>query len=361
MTQEANFYFIYGSDAWAVRQRAEALAEALTADGRKLEIFQPPGTTVADAERCLRELRESLRSPDLFAPERVFWLRSVDFLADTPAGRSDTVRSAVEDFLETWSLFGKPPCLCSACPIDRRTGIFKKLSGLGHAEFFPEAKTLAEVLPWLRELCREDAITLEEEAAELLGERVGFSRQALAPEIEKLRLYAGPGGHITPDEVRALVPELLPDEFFEVVGLFYAADLKKALRGLERYFLYYREARPLLAALQHRNRLMLTLRHGVDSGALTLRSGHLSSGEWEALAARHQPRFPPREKNHFCVFQANVWYLSRLARDLAHFSLAALLEFQKNFVEAFAELVRFHEHPEAVMQKLFRRCLPPPS
>ncbi|MDR2377790.1 MAG: hypothetical protein LBD54_03515 [Puniceicoccales bacterium] len=356
MGETPRFYFLYGGDAYAVRRRAEELSQELTREGQSLEIFQASGPTAADAERCLKELREALRSRDLFAPQRVFWLKQIDFLADSPTGHSEAVRQALEEFIANWKALDEPLCICSACPVDRRTRIFKQLCALGRAEFFPEAKTPAEALPRLRELAQREGVALEDGAAELLVERVGLSHQALAQEVEKLALYAGPGGRINPSLVQELVPELQPDEFFETVELFYAADLTQSLRSLERYFIHTREARPLLAALQQRNRLLLVLRYGVDTGALTLHSQRLSQTEWEAMAARYQSLFPPKEKNGFQVFQANFWYLSRLARDLAPFSLAALLAFQQEFIETFFQLIRFHEHAEELMQKLFRRC-----
>ncbi|MDR3143537.1 MAG: hypothetical protein LBT57_01660 [Puniceicoccales bacterium] len=357
MGESPRFYFLYGNDAYGLRRRAEELSQELTQGGQSLEIFQAQGTTVTDAEQCLRNLQDSLRSRDLFASQRVFWLKQIDFLADSPIGHSEAMGRALEEFIATWKALGEGPCICSACPVDRRTRIFKQLCALGQAEFFPEAKTLAEVLPRLRKMVQRESVTLEDGTAELLIERVGLSHQALAQEIEKLSLYVGPGGHLTPALVRELVPELQPDEFFEAVELFYAADLAQALRGLERYFIHHREARPLLAALQQRNRLMLVLRYGVDTEALTLRPQRLSQAEWEAMAAHYQSLFPPKEKNGFQVFQANFWYLSRLAGDLAPFSLAALLSFQQEFIETFSQLIRFHEHAEELMRSLFRRCL----
>ncbi|MDR0728348.1 MAG: hypothetical protein LBF21_01910 [Puniceicoccales bacterium] len=356
MGASPRFYFLYGNDAYAIRRRAEELSRELTRAGQSLEIFQARGPTVAEAERCLKELQEALRSGDLFAPQCVFWLKQIDFLADSPTGHSEAVHRALEAFIATWKALGEPPCLCSACPVDRRTRIFKQLCALGQAEFFPEAKTPAEALPRLRQMLQSEGIVPEDGAAELLVERVGLSHQALAQEVEKLALYAGPGERITPALVRELVPELQPDEFFEAVELFYAADLASALRGLERYFVHTREARPLLAALQQRNRLMLVLRYGVDTGALMLHSQRLSQTEWEAMAAQHQSLFPPKEKNGFQVFQANFWYLSRLAKDLAPFSLATLLAFQQAFVGTFSQLIRCHEPAEELMRQLFRRC-----
>jgi DNA polymerase-3 subunit delta len=354
MMAHDRFYFFYGHDAYAVQQRAEEWIDTLTADSYMLEIFQPQGTAISDVERCFQEFQNAVQNLDLFSHRRVFWLRHIHFLADTPTGRSETVHELVEAFLKQWESSSEDICIWSACPVDRRTKIFKQLSGLGHSEFFPEAKTLSEILPWIRHTNLSHHITMEEEAMELLCCRVGLSKQSLVQEIEKLSLYGGMDGHITVQAVKELVPELIPGEFFEAVDLFYAADLEKALQGLRHYFATYREARPLLGALQHRNRLMLVLRYGLDTGALPFKGQRLSKTEWENFSAPYGSLFPQKGKNSFQIFQQNFWYLSRIAQDVIHFSFATLLDFQKQVMEVFFQIIRFHDHMESIMEQFFR-------
>jgi DNA polymerase-3 subunit delta len=348
------FHFFYGNDAYAIQKRSQALCDALIQDAYALEIFQPQGTAIADVERCFQELQHALQNLDLFSRRRVFWLRHINFLADTPTGRSERVQELVKAFWEQWENSQEDICIWSACPIDRRTKIFKQLSSLGQAEFFPEAKTFPEILPWIRHSCSSYHITMDEEAAELLCRRVGFSQQALMQEIEKLSLYAEIDSSITPQIIQELVPELIPSEFFEAVDLFYAADPEKALRGLQHYFTYYREARPLLSALQHRNRLMLVLRYGMETGALSSPKQRLSKAEWEKLSSQYSSLFPQKEKNSFQIFQQNFWYLSRIAQDAVHFSFATLLDFQKQLLEVLRQTIRFHEHRESILGQFFR-------
>ncbi|MDR0444724.1 MAG: DNA polymerase III subunit delta [Puniceicoccales bacterium] len=352
--ESGRFYFLYGNDAYAIQQRAQEVANTFTQDTYTVEIFQPQGTAIADAERCLWEAQNAMRYRDLFSPRRVLWLRHIDFLADTPTGRSEVVREAIETFLSSWQHAEEMICILSACPVDRRTKIFKQLDSLGHSEFFPEAKTSTELLPWVRKTCQQHSITIDEEALELLCHRVGFSRQALSQEIEKLSLYIGINGHITLQEIQKLVPELIPGEFFEAVDLFYSADLETALQGLRRYFIYHKEARPLLSALQHRNRLMIALRYFVETGELHLRQQRLSKSEWEQLAAQYSSLFSQEEKSSFHIFQQNFWYLSRLAKEVTHFPLEVLLRFQKKFTEILFKMIRFHDHTASIMEELFR-------
>ncbi|MDR2420202.1 MAG: hypothetical protein LBD40_02715 [Puniceicoccales bacterium] len=354
MTVDDRFYFFYGHDAYAVQQRAEEWIDTLTADSYVLEIFQLQGTTISDVERCLQELQNAMQNLDLFSHRRVFWLRHIHFLADSPTGRSERVHELIETFLEQWKNSSEDICIWSACPVDRRTKIVKQLVALGHSEFFPEAKTFPEVLPWIRRTGQLHHVTMEEEAMELLCCRVGFSKQSLAQEIEKLSLYGGTDGHITAQEVKELVPELIPGEFFEVVDLFYAADLEKAVQALQHYFTTYHEARPLLSALQYRNRLMLMLRYGLDTGALSFKGQRLSKAEWENFSASYASLFPQKEKNSFQIFQQNFWYLSRIVQDVVHFSFATLLDFQKQLIEIFFQIIRFHDHTESILEQFFR-------
>jgi DNA polymerase-3 subunit delta len=352
--ESGRFYFLYGNDAYAVQQRAQEVANTFVKNAYTVEIFQPQGTTIADAERCLQEAQNAMRYRDLFSLHRILWLRHVDFLTDTPTGRSEVVREAIEIFLSSWQHSEETICILSACPVDRRLKVFKQLDSLGHSEFFPEAKTSTELLPWIRKTCQQHSIMMDEEAVDLLCHRVGFSRQALSQEIEKLSLFSGTDGHITPREIRELVPELIPGEFFEAVDLFYSDDLEAALQGLRRYFIYHKEARPLLSALQHRNRLMIALRYFAETGELHLQQQRLAKSEWEQLATQYNSLFPQEEKSSFHIFQQNFWYLSRLAKEVTHFSLEVLLHFQKKFTDILSRMIRFHDHTAILMEELFR-------
>ena len=67
-------------------------------------------------------------------------------------------------------------------------------------------------------------------------------------------------GRIEEDDVREMVPDSLDSDFFETTDVFFTGNLQSTLDSIGRYFFTNKEARPLLASLQSRNRLLIQLR-----------------------------------------------------------------------------------------------------
>ena len=57
-------------------------------------------------------------------------------------------------------------------------------------------------------------------------------------------------------------------DFFEAAEAFFSGDLKWTLAALHRHFFSGGDARPVIAALQNRNRILLQVRALVDAGAV---------------------------------------------------------------------------------------------
>jgi len=87
---------------------------------------------------------------------------------------------------------------------------------------------------WARRLAEEAGLKVDARILEALMLRVGPDLQLLSQEIEKLRIFAGAGGKVTPEDVEALVGETRSTTVFAFCDALGGRDLAGALRGLRR-------------------------------------------------------------------------------------------------------------------------------
>ncbi len=115
----------------------------------------------------------------------------------------------------------------------------------------------------IRDLLHEQEVTLEPGAAEWLSGHLGSDRVALRGEIEKLALYAGPGGVATLEAAQACIGDTVSLQLEDALFAATAGDLAALDRTLERALAEGVNAiaviRPALSHLQrlHQARLLV--------------------------------------------------------------------------------------------------------
>jgi DNA polymerase-3 subunit delta len=368
MAGARNFTFICGQDDYLVTRAGEqAFAELAkdVADEFSREVISGFAGNVGEVETALLRFRESVQTVPMFGGKRAVWLRDVNFLADTVTGRADGTLKVVEQLQEI--LAGLNPeetgVLVTAAPVDRRRTFPKwceKNSNFtlvgGDAEgggemlagvVIAEAKTLgAGFAPG---------------AVELLLARVGANTRLLVEETRKLSAYAEKNGEaaavITEENVAELTPNTAEGDFFETAEAFFSGDLKWTLAALHRHFFAGGDARPVISALQNRNRLLLQVRTLIDAGEVRLGARGLDG--IQKAAAAYAARFgeAAAEKSSYNVFAQNPWYLGKLAGTGRLPTLRRLIDNQQDFIAAFAEIVRRPNEQEEVLRDMAVRCL----
>src|SRR6185436_14695931 len=123
-----------------------------------------------------------------------------------------------------------------------------------------------------------------------------------------------------------------------------------------QFFAEPNATRPILAALQNRNRILLQVRALLDAGEVRVGSRGLD-GLPRAQAAFGQHFTGAAEKSSFNLFSQNPWYLGKLAGGAKLPALRRLIDNQQEFVAAFAEIVARPREQEAVLRDLAVRCL----
>ncbi|HZZ56523.1 MAG TPA: DNA polymerase III subunit delta [Opitutaceae bacterium] len=357
------FTFICGADDFLVgrlgKERYSALA-ADTADEFSREIIDGFAANVGEVESAVARFREAVQTVPLFGGKRVVWLKDVNFLADTVTGRAEGTLVQVESLQELLGALAadETAVLITAAPVDRRRAFLKWCEK--HADFTlagdggdSSAEGLAGLV--LAE-ARAAGAAFEPGAVDLLLAKTGANSRLLVEEIRKLATHAGERA-ITEADVADLTANVAEGDFFESAEAFFSGDLPRTLSALHRHFFAGGDGRPVIAALQNRNRILLQVRALLDAGEI--RSGPRGVTGLAEAAGRHRDRYAEAaaEKSAYNVFSQNPWYLGKLVGGARIPSLRRLIDNQRELIAAFEELVRRPHEQEEVLRDLAVRCL----
>jgi DNA polymerase-3 subunit delta len=358
------FTFLCGADDFLVGRLARERFDALAADVPDefaREVVNGFAGNVGEAAGAVNRFREAVQTVAMFGGRRLVWLKDVNFLADSVTGRAEGTLRAVEDLQQVLAAVNPEETLVlvSASPVDRRRSFpkwcekqadFTLVGGDGEAG----GEALAAVA---RAEAQGLGTRFEPGAVELLLAKVGANTRLLVEEVNKLAAYAGEGEAITEEHVAELTPNAAEGDFFESAEAFFSGDLRWTLAALGRHFFAGGDARPVISALQNRNRILLQVRALLDAGEVRLGPRGLD-GMPRAAAAFGRHFTGAAEKSSFNLFSQNPWYVGKLAGGARLPSLRRLIDNQREFLHAFAEIIRRPDEQEAVLRDLAVRCLP---
>ncbi len=362
MPAAKNFTFICGSDDFLVGRLGQARFDALAAeipDEFSREVLSGFAGNVGEVEAAVNRFRESVQTVSMFGGRRVIWLKDVNFLADTVTGRAESTLKLVEDLQQI--LEGVNPddtaVLLTAAPVDRRrsfpkwcekTADFALVGGDDGDGAALDGVILAEA--------KAVGASLSPDAARLLLAKIGANTRLLVEEVRKLATYVGEGETIEDTHVAELTPNVAEGDFFEAAESFFSGDLKWTLAALQRHFFAGGDARPVISALQNRNRILLQVRALVDAG--DVRIGPRGLDGFPKAQAAHAGKFTgATEKSSYNLFTQNPWYLGKLAGSAKLPSLRRLIDNQQELIGAFEEIIRRPHEQEEVLREMTVRCL----
>ncbi len=362
MAPAKNFTFICGPDDFLVgrlgKDRFAKMAEEAGADEFAREVINGFAANVGEVETAVNSFREAVQTMSMFG--RVVWLKDVNFLADTVTGRAESTLKLVEDLQQILESVNPDDTavLVTAAPVDRRRSFPRWCEknadfALAGGDGDNASEALAGVV-----LAEAKAIgaTFAPGAVELLLAKVGANTRLLVEETHKLAAYAGDGAAIAEADVAELTPNVAEGDFFEAAEAFFSGDLKWTLGALHRHFFGGGDARPVISALQNRNRILLQVRALLDSGEARL--GPRGLDGIPRAAAEHAAKFTgATEKSSFNLFSQNPWYLGKLAGNAKLPTLRRLIDNQQELIVAFEEIIRRPHEQEEVLREFAVRCL----
>jgi DNA polymerase III subunit delta len=363
---EQRFTFIGGSDDFIVgrmgRERFEAVADGLDEFSR--EVISGFAGTVAEVEAAVNRCREAVQTISMFGGRRVVWLKDVNFLADSVTGRAEGTLTQVEALQELLAAINpsEVTVMITAAPVDRRRSFAKWCEAHADYTFVGSDEKKGGPPPSLELAaaeCHALGVSIEPDALELLIAKIEGNTRLLVEELRKLAAYLDDGESVIRSEhVLELVANFGSGDFFEAAEAFFAGDLKWTLEAIRRHFFAGNDARPLLSSLQNRNRLLIQVRALADAGEVRVGARGIDKGSFDKAAGTHAGAFAGlKEKSNFNVFTQNPWYLGKLIGTRELPPLRKLIDWQREFIRAFEELLSRPEEQEEIARGLAVRCL----
>ncbi len=363
MASAKKFTFIAGSDDFLVsrlgKERYDALAAEIT-DEFSRETINGFAANVGEVETAINRFRDSVQTVSMFGGRRLVWFKDVNFLADTVTGRAESTLALVADLQALLESVNpdETAILITAAPVDRRRSFPKWCEKNG--DFALAGGDADSASDALAGVALAEACTLGVKfglgAVDLLLAKVGANTRLIVEETNKLATYAGEGATIEEAHVAELTANTAEGDFFEAAEAFFSGDLQWTLAALRRHFFTGGDARPVISALQNRNRILLQVRALVDSGDVRLGPRGLD-GMPKAQAAHGSKFVGATEKSSYNLFSQNAWYVGKLAGNGKLPTLRRLIDNQQDFIVAFEEIIQRPHEQEEVLRELAVRCL----
>ena len=366
-TATKNFVFICGADDFIVnrvgKERFDALVTETGADDFSREVVSGFAANVDEVETAVNRFRDAVQTVPMFGGKRVVWLKDVNFLADTVTGRADGTLKQVEALQELLdkAKVDEVTIVITAAPVDRRRSFPKWCEG--NADFTLAGGDGESAGEGLAMVALAEAKGFESSfgpgALELLLQKVGANTRLLTEETRKLATFAGAGGVIEEAQVEELTPNFAEGDFFAAAERFFAGDLRGTLVELQRHFFAGGDARPILIALQNRNRILIQVRVLIDAGELRSPGPYgFDKAAWAKAQSAYAEHFAGDvEKSAYHLFTQNQWYVGKLVGAGKLPGLRRLIDNQQEFVGAFEAIIRRPNEQEVVLRDMAVRCL----
>lgn len=364
----APFIYVSGPDDYLASRMAKEIWEDMkrdVSDDFSIEVINGHAAKVDEVADAVNRFREAVQTLGLFGGRRVVWLKDVSFLADNQTGRAEGTVSLCEDLQEVLDTVNPDEVgvLISASPVDRRkrfpkylekTGDYRSAGGMDSKGGGAETLVAA-----LHQECSRMGVTIARDAVEVLISKVNGNSRLLIEETRKLGTYLGEeGAEITSKLIEELTPSFGEGDFFESTEAFFSRDIDWTLSALRRHFFSGNDARPVIASLQNRNRLLIQLRSLIDGGEIQAGPRGISKPQFEKAAAKYSAFYDGLSaKSNFNVFTQNLWYMGKLIGTGKLPTLKALLDHQLDFIRAFEEIVERPNDQEEALRAMAIRCL----
>jgi DNA polymerase-3 subunit delta len=240
----ATIYAVVGSDEAEVKRVAAELAAKVTppeAGDFGLEIIDGVAENADQAAARIRSTIEALETLPFFGSSKVVWLKSANFLGDTPISRAASVQSALEelsDLVEN-GLGSDVTFLISATGVDKRRAFYKSLAKRAELQVFDRLDSSRsgweeEATEIVRGRAKKRKLQFDEDALDLFVLLTGGDTRQIENELDKIDIFLDGERRVKVDQVRELVPLSRAGVIFELSGALAARDLELALTLVRR-------------------------------------------------------------------------------------------------------------------------------
>jgi DNA polymerase III subunit delta len=240
----AQIYAVVGSDESEVKRVAAELAANLTppdAGDFGLEVIDGATDNAEQAAARIRSAIEALQTLPFLGGSKLVWLKTANFLGDTPVGRAASVQSALEELSDLINAdLGRDVIfLISATEVDKRRSFYKSLVKRAEMQIFDRLDSSRsgweeEATEIVRHRAQRRKLQFDDDALALFVLLTGGNTRQIENELEKTDIFLGKDREVRVDLVRELVPLSRAGVIFELGSALAARDLELALTLIRR-------------------------------------------------------------------------------------------------------------------------------
>ena len=362
--ETARAFAIVGSDEGEARRRARELAAQLTPKDSgdfSVDLIDGAADNADQAIQRIHQAIEAIQTLPFFGSEKLVWLKDVNFLADTAAGRSTGVQAALDEFKEFLGR-GLPAgvrFLFSASEVDKRRSFFKSLGKIAKLEQYDRIDTSRagweeDVEFYAEQLAAELDLKFETEALQIFVRLAGADTHQLRNELDKIDLYLGEERTVTVEVVRRLVAKSTTGVIWDLSTSISKRRLSQSLALLDQLLFQGETAIGILYAA-----IIPTVRSLIVAKDLMLRyklrSPQMPFQFSSALGGlpEEEIRRLPRKKDG----TVNAYALGLAAVDAGRFELPELMNGLEACLKANLHLVTTQLEPRLVLSQLLVKLI----
>lgn len=255
-------YLFYGTESFLIDETSRWIRQQMISDAS--DVFSQ---TVMDLEETpIQDVIREVETASFFAEARVVIAKHAWFL--TGARKKNKVDHQVDELLRYIQAPVEENVLIltvEAEKLDARKKVVKELKKKARVAAFPplDGKDLNR---WVTKRIRQAGLKPDRQAAAALIQNVGSDLRLLSGEIEKLAVYVGNGGTLTPREIAELVPRTLEQDVFKLINQVAQRRTAAALAIFYDLLANREEPIRILSLIIHQFRILLQVKVLAEEG-----------------------------------------------------------------------------------------------
>lgn len=365
--ETVSIHVLLGEDDYRVAEKARGIIDqCVPPDQREfgLEIVDGRVSLAEEAARAIRQCVESLRTLGFFGNRKLVWLRDADFFRDSPLGKTETVKAAVQDLTDTVKA-GLPQdqtLMITALKMDKRLAFTKacQAAGARFYDYSPPDKpyeAAKQVAERLRGILAKTGLRMTGAVEEAFLEKVGTETRQMVNEAEKLAVYLGERRTVELKDLADVVCASREAPAWDLLDAVGARDLDGSLRLLRQLLFQSGKESPigLIHFLAGRFQELIVYRQALDRG--WVRSDGGGKFKWGRVPENaRRVLTEDLKKNPMAVhpFRAHI-----LAQQATHYAMAELTEAYRAAVNTFEQMVTGRAPAALTLELLLIRILTP--
>jgi DNA polymerase-3 subunit delta len=356
-------FLVFGEDEYRVSGQAHKLVDELCPEADRalgLETIDGAVDLVAEAIAALGRCLDGVRTVGFFGARKVVWLKNASFLADTPAGRSEEVKTRLQ-LLGEEIKNGLPAgnvLLISAGKVDGRSSFYKVCKA--HARLFPFAlpEKAYQLEQYARDCAsgafREQGLRASGEVLDLFIQTVGHDSRQIANEAAKLKTYLRDRPNVEARDIHEIASASRESLIWDLTDALGEKDWLGAMRILRNFFFHEKSSMSVLFPMEGAWRLLLIMRLALDRRGLRLSGDdRFRKAEWVC---------PPEAEEAFAAFrkdprQMHPYRLAKLAAQAGRFTEQELVGLYADTVAAHERVVTSSMDSEWILEMLLLRFI----